>query len=100
MNVLHLTTTDPYRNLAAEEYFLKHKQGDWFILWQNSPCIVVGRNQNTYAEINREFVAEHRIKVVRRLTGGGAVFHDRGNLNYTVIKENAADDFGNYGTAG
>ena len=96
MNVLDLPGADPYRNLAAEEYFLKEKSGDWFILWQNAPCIVVGRNQNTHAEINREYVEKENLAVVRRLTGGGAVYHDAGNLNYTVIRENAADLFGNY----
>lgn len=97
MRVVELTTTNPYRNLATEEYLLRHMAGNFFMLWRNQPCIVVGRNQNTSAEINREYVEEHNIAVVRRLTGGGAVFHDLGNLNYTFIEEGAADKFGNYG---
>ena len=97
MRVVELTTTNPYRNLATEEYLLRHMTGNFFMLWRNQPCIVVGRNQNTSAEINREYVEEHNIAVVRRLTGGGAVFHDLGNLNYTFIEEGAADKFGNYG---
>ncbi len=97
MRVVDLATTDPYRNLATEEYLLRQMSGDFFMLWQNEPCIVVGRNQNTAAEINREYVDEHHLAVVRRLTGGGAVFHDLGNLNYTFIEEGAADKFGNYG---
>ncbi len=97
MLVVDLSTTDPYVNLATEEYLLHHRQEDFFVLWQNEPCIVVGRNQNTLAEINHEYVTDHNIPVVRRLTGGGAVFHDLGNLNYTFIEADAKDKFGNYG---
>lgn len=77
--------TDPYWNLALEEYLLKSSSQEFFILWQNKPSIIVGRNQNTASEINAEYVKKHSIPVVRRLTGGGAVFHDLGNLNYTFI---------------
>lgn len=77
--------TDPYWNLALEEYLLTSSSQEFFILWQNKPSIIVGRNQNTISEINAEYVREHSIPVVRRLTGGGAVFHDLGNLNYTFI---------------
>lgn len=97
MLVVDLKTTNPYVNLATEEYLLYHRSEDFFMLWQNEPCIVVGRNQNTLAEINHEYVTEHAIPVVRRLTGGGAVFHDLGNLNYTFIEADAKDKFGNYG---
>lgn len=96
MYVVQLASTDPYRNLATEEYLLRQKTGDWFMLWRNAPCIVVGRNQNTHAEINRDYVEQNGIAVVRRLTGGGAVFHDLGNVNYTFIEEGASDQFGNY----
>jgi len=77
--------TDPYFNLAAEEYVLKHFERDCFMLWRNEPAIIVGKHQNTLAEINADFVKENQIKVVRRLSGGGAVFHDLGNLNFTFI---------------
>jgi lipoate---protein ligase len=77
--------TDPYFNLAAEEYILKTFTEDCFMLWRNEPSIIVGKHQNTLAEINLDFVEKNRIKVVRRLSGGGAVFHDLGNLNFTFI---------------
>ncbi|MGV8114043.1 MAG: lipoate--protein ligase [Lentimicrobium sp.] len=77
--------TDPYFNLAAEEYVLKNLERDSFMLWRNEPAIIVGKHQNTLAEINQEYVKENMIKVVRRLSGGGAVFHDLGNLNFTFI---------------
>ena len=77
--------TDPYFNLAAEEYVLKNFTDDVFMLWRNGPSIIVGKHQNTLAEINAGYVREKDIKVVRRLSGGGAVFHDLGNLNFTFI---------------
>ena len=78
--------TDPYFNLAAEEYLLLYKSGGFFAVWRNSRSVIVGRNQNTAAEINSSFVRENGIAVVRRLTGGGAVFHDIGNINCTFIE--------------
>ena len=77
--------TDPYYNLASEEYLLEHSSGDIFLLWRNSPAVIIGKNQNAYAEINLDFTRANDIKVVRRLTGGGAVFHDLGNVNFTFI---------------
>jgi lipoate---protein ligase len=77
--------TDPYFNIAAEEYILKEFNEDIFMLWRNSPSIIAGKHQNTLAEINVDFVKEHSIKVVRRISGGGTVFHDLGNLCFTFI---------------
>lgn len=73
--------------MALEEYFLKRSPftGDQVILWRNCPTVVIGRNQNTAAEINQQFIAANQINIVRRLSGGGAVYHDLGNLNFTFI---------------
>lgn len=87
--------TDPYRNLAAEEYLLKNIDEPVFRLWRNDKAVIVGRNQNAIAEIDTAFVKEHDVAVVRRLTGGGAVFHDLGNLNYTFIdRKRGSEDSG------
>jgi lipoate-protein ligase A len=83
---IHQTSTDPYFNLAAEEYFLKNFQDDVFILWRSRASVVVGKHQNALAEINHEFVRENQIPVARRLSGGGTVFHDPGNVNFTFIR--------------
>lgn len=85
---LETNSFNPHFNLAFEEYILNHwKLGTILILWQNGPTVVVGQNQNTEAEINRSFIQEHGIQVVRRNTGGGAVYHDFGNLNYSFITD-------------
>lgn len=86
--ILYLETgsQDPAYNLAFEETVLcRRTGGDILILWQNADTVVVGRNQNTEAEIDRAFVEAHHIRVVRRNTGGGAVYHDLGNLNYSFM---------------
>ncbi|MDD3705316.1 MAG: lipoate--protein ligase [Clostridiaceae bacterium] len=81
-------STNPFFNLAMEEYlFSLDDNNDYVLLWQNEPTIVVGKYQNTAEEINSEYVKEKNIHVVRRITGGGAVYHDLGNLNYTFISK-------------
>ena len=88
--------TDPYFNIAAEDYLLKNSGEDIFMLYRNEPSIIVGKHQNTFAEINYKFVKENKIKIVRRLSGGGTVFHDLGNVNFTFIqngKEGTLIDF-------
>ena len=85
---LETGSTDPFFNLAFEEFVLtSRKDRDYLILWQNDRTIVVGQNQNAEAEINRSFVEENNIRVVRRMTGGGTVYHDLGNLNYSFITD-------------
>jgi len=83
---INQSNSDPYFNLAAEEYFLKNFQEDFFMLWRSRPSVVVGKHQNAMAEINHEFVRVHQIPVARRLSGGGTVFHDSGNVNFTFIR--------------
>ncbi len=77
--------TDPQFNIASEEYLLKHTDGYYVYLWQNSPSVIVGSNQNTLLEVNLKKADELSVKTVRRLTGGGAVYHDLGNICYTII---------------
>ena len=90
------SSNDPHFNLAMEEYFIKHfsTEEDCIILWQNSPVVVVGKNQNTLAEVNYEYCKANDIQIVRRLSGGGAVYHDLGNLNFTYITNNSHDGIG------
>lgn len=85
--------TDPRLNLALEEYLLRHVRVDEALLlfYINEPAVIIGRNQNTLEEIDPDYVKAHGIHVVRRLSGGGAVYHDLGNLNFSFItpgKEN------------
>lgn len=95
MLLINNTSTNAYFNLAMEEYFLKNTTEDIFMLWRNENAIIVGKNQNTLSEINYEYVKENNIKVVRRQSGGGAVFHDLGNINFTFIScnNNSFSDF-------
>lgn len=85
---LETGSQNPFYNLAFEETVLRcRREGSYLLLWQNDNTIVIGQNQNAEAEINRAFVEEHGIRVVRRTTGGGAVYHDLGNLNYSFITD-------------
>lgn len=86
---------DPYLNMAIEEYVLTQlaQRADCLMLWQNRPAVILGRNQNAWEEINRPYVEAHGIAVVRRLTGGGAVYHDLGNLNFTYVVADQGQGF-------
>jgi lipoate---protein ligase len=90
--------TDPRVNLALEEYLLRHldTHEDILLFYINEPSIIVGRNQNTLEEINHEYVREHGIHVVRRMSGGGTVYHDLGNLNFSFITDYAPSNFRNF----
>ena len=88
--------TDPAWNLALDEYLLTHFTEEVLSLWRNGPSVIVGRNQNALEEIDQDFVRARGIAVVRRLTGGGAVFHDLGNVNYTLVQPYQEGDFNNY----
>lgn len=88
LSYLDLYTTDPAWNLAAEQYVFDCLPRDqtYFMLWQNNNAVIIGKHQNA-AEIDQQFVRENGVRVVRRLSGGGAVYHDMGNLNFTFIAD-------------
>ena len=89
---------DPRINLAIEEYALNNLNVDEGLLlfYINQPSIIIGRNQNTIEEINTDYVDEKEIIVVRRLSGGGAVYHDLGNLNFSFLTVDDGDNFQNF----
>lgn len=86
MLCIYHESTDPYFNVATDEFILKYIKDDCFMLWRNDNAIIVGQFQNTLSEINYDYVKAHHIAVVRRLSGGGAVYHDLGNLNFSFTK--------------
>ena len=90
--------TDPRINLAIEEYALKHLDinESYLLFYINKNAIIIGKNQNTVEEINQDYVDEQGITVVRRLSGGGAVYHDLGNLNFSFITKDDGDSFHNF----
>ena len=92
MRLILTNSLDPYYNLACEEYYLRDTEDDVFMHWQNRPTVVIGRNQNLYDEVDLSYTEKEGIEVVRRITGGGAVYHDLGNVNYSFItsREKAA----------
>ena len=90
--------TDPQINLAIEEYALKNLEINetYLLFYINEPSIIIGKNQNTIEEINTEYVESKGVKVVRRLSGGGAVYHDLGNLNFSFITKDDGESFHNF----
>lgn len=90
--------TDPHFNLALEEYVFKNLdcEEDILLLWQNEPSVILGRNQIVFREVNIDYCKEKNIPIIRRISGGGTVYHDLGNLNYSIITKNYEDVISNY----
>jgi lipoate-protein ligase A len=97
MKVIINKATDPHFNLSIEEYIIKNYdlEEDIIMLWRNDKTVVIGRNQNPYNEVNLEYLEKEGITLARRLSGGGAVYHDLGNLNYTIFTKKK-NSFNNY----
>lgn len=87
MLIFNRSITNPYFNIATEEYFVKHTTEDMCMIWINEQSVIIGKHQNAYAEINYPYVHENHIPVIRRISGGGAVYHDTGNVNFTFIQK-------------
>lgn len=90
--------TNPKLNLALEEYIVRNfkTETDYLLFYINEPSIIIGRNQNTLEEINQEYITKNNIHIVRRVSGGGAVYHDLGNLNFSFITNHNTDNFSNF----
>jgi len=86
LNCFISTNTDIYYNLALEEFLLKKSSEDFFFLWRSTPVAVIGKHQNPYKELDYLFTLDNNIQVARRLSGGGTVYQDLGNINFTIIK--------------
>ncbi|WP_293904083.1 lipoate--protein ligase [Sphingobacterium sp. UBA5670] len=99
MLIIDSPSDNAYFNIASEEYLLgKYPKEDIFLLYVNAPSIIIGKFQNTLAEINLDYVNENNIKVVRRMSGGGAVYHDAGNLNFSFHTLLGNHDFMDFST--
>jgi len=90
MLCISLESTDPFFNLAIEELLLKNSNKEYLILGINSPSVIIGKHQSAHREVNTKFVTEYKIPVIRRITGGGTVYHDTGNMNFTFIRQTEA----------
>ncbi|KRK46946.1 lipoate--protein ligase [Secundilactobacillus kimchicus] len=98
MRYVSMKAHDIGRNLATEQYLMNNKDfGEPLLLfYYETPCIIVGRNQNTLEEINQKYVDEHHITVTRRLSGGGAVYQDLGNLCFSFVLDSDSEEFGDF----
>ncbi|MGE3801730.1 MAG: biotin/lipoate A/B protein ligase family protein, partial [Candidatus Kapaibacterium sp.] len=90
-------SSDPRVNLALEEYIVRtRKEGDYLLVYVNDPTVVIGKHQNVLEEVNHTFVGANGIRLVRRISGGGAVYHDEGNLNFSLITDHSPEKHNNY----
>src|SRR6056297_4364175 len=85
MKIIISPSLNPYFNLALEEVLFQKTNEDYILLWRGSNSVVIGKNQNPFQETNIDFLKENKIDLARRISGGGTVFHDEGNINYTMI---------------
>jgi lipoate---protein ligase len=90
MLCISLKTHDPFFNLALEEVLLKSRKDEFLIIGINDPALIIGKHQVAHMEANTRFITENNIPVIRRISGGGTVFHDSGNLNFTFIRNSEA----------
>ena len=90
MYCITLESDDPFLNLAIEETLLKNSKEEYLILGINKPCLVIGKHQSAHREVNTKYITENNIPVIRRISGGGTVFHDGGNLNFAFISRSEA----------
>ncbi len=96
MYLLISDSLDPHINLATEEYLLKDSSDNIIFLYRNNACVVVGKHQNAMGEINYRFIHENNIPVIRRISGGGTVFHDEGNINFTFLQNGEEGNLVNF----
>jgi lipoate-protein ligase A len=92
-------TSDPYINLAIEEFLIRHadcSKQDFLLLYINEPCIVLGKNQSIYKEVNFEFLRNNQLHLCRRISGGGTVYQDKGNLSFSFISQFSENKINNY----
>jgi lipoate-protein ligase A len=89
MFCISLTSTDPFFNLAFDEYLFKNKDGEFLVLGINSPAVIIGKHQIPHRETDTGYITRNNIPVIRRISGGGTVFHDRGNLNFSFISNSS-----------
>jgi len=90
--------TDPKLNLAIEEYAVRNlpEGKEYLFVYVNNPCVIIGKNQNPYQEVNLKFIEKNNVEMLRRISGGGAVYHDQGNINFCYITGNTKENFNRY----
>ncbi|MCK5946011.1 MAG: lipoate--protein ligase [Mycoplasmataceae bacterium] len=98
MKIILSKSNNPYYNLSLEEMVLKDEtmSDQYLMIYQNDNTIVVGRNQNIYEEINTEYINENKINLVRRVSGGGSVYHDGGNVNFSFITDKKSNSYAEF----
>ncbi len=98
LKVVHNSSTNPYFNVALDSWLVREAPpaDDYVMLWQNRPAVIIGRYQNTHEEVNLDYAEAHDVAIVRRMSGGGAVYHDLGNLNFSLVVATENRPFNDY----